>query len=145
MEIVRLAPGDEERVHAASHLFDGRARSGETIRTLREPTHHVLIAYEDGEPAGFVSGVEVSHPDKPTEMMLYELGVDEAHRRRGIGRALVRGLAGLAAERGCPSMFVLTERSNEAAIATYAFGDPVREDDLVMFTWKIPPRSRNPG
>jgi hypothetical protein len=42
-------------------------------------------------------------------------------------------------------MFVLTERSNEAAIATYAFGDPVREDDLVMFTWKIPPRSRNPG
>ena len=137
MEIVRLAPGDEAKVHAASHLFDGPARAGETARTLREPTHHLLLAYEDGEPAGFVSGVEVSHPDKPTEMMLYELGVDEAHRRRGIGRALVRSLADLAAERGCSSMFVLTERGNDAAMATYAFGDPVREDDFVMFTWKV--------
>ena len=137
MEIVRLGPGDEERVHAASHLFDGPARAEETARTLREPTHHVLVAYVDGEPAGFVSGVEVSHPDKPTEMMLYELGVDEPRRRRGIGRALVQSLADLAAERGCPSMFVLTERSNEAALATYAFGDPVREDDFVMFTWDV--------
>ena len=137
MEIVRLAPGDEQRIHAASHLFDGPARAEETVRTLREPTHHVLIAYEDGAPAGFVSGVEVTHPDKPTEMMLYELGVDEPRRRRGIGRALVRSLADLAAERGCASMFVLTEKANEAAIATYAFGDPVREDDFVMFTWSI--------
>src|SRR5829696_9683471 len=125
MEIVRLAPGDEDRVRAASHLFDGPARAAETARALREPTHHLLIAYEDGEPAGFVSGVEITHPDKPTEMMLYELGVDGARRRRGIGRALVRGLAALAAERGCPSMFVLTEKTNAAAIATYGFDDPV--------------------
>ena len=137
MEIVRLAPGDEDRIHAASHLFDGPARAEETIRTLREPTHHLLIAYVDGQPAGFVSGVEVSHPDKPTEMMLYELGVDEPHRRKGVGRALVSSLADLAAERGCPSMFVLTEKANEAAIATYAVDDPVREEDFVMFTWQL--------
>ena len=137
MEIVRLVPGDEERVHAASHLFDGPARTEETARTLREPTHHVLIAYEGDEAVGFVSGIEVTHPDKRTEMMLYELAVDESHRRRGIGRALVRSLADLAAEQGCPSMFVLTEKSNAAAIATYGFGDPVREDDFVMFTWKV--------
>ena len=140
MEIVRLAVGDEERVHAASHLFDGPARAEETARTLREPTHHLLIAYEDVQPVGFVSGVEVSHPDKPTEMMLYELAVDEPRRRRGIGRALVRSLADLAAERGCASMFVLTDRDNDAALATYAFGDPVREDGIVMFTWQVPAR-----
>ena len=137
MEIVRLAPGDEAQVHAASHLLDGPARAAETARTLREPTHHLLLAYADGEPVGFVSGVEVTHPDKRTEMMLYELAVDEQHRRRGIGRALVRALADLAAEQGCPTMFVLTERTNEAAIATYAFGDPIREDDFVMFTWRV--------
>src|SRR5690242_20593576 len=130
MEIVRLGPGDEARVHAAAHLFDGPARTEETARTLREPTHHLLLAYAGDDPVGFVSGVEVTHPDKHTEMMLYELGVDEPHRRRGIGRSLVKALADLAAERGCPTMFVLTERSNEAAIATYAFGDPDREDDF---------------
>ena len=137
MEIVRLAPGDEAQVHAASHLFDGPARAAETARTLREPTHHLLLAYAEREPVGFVSGVEVTHPDKRTEMMLYELAVDEQRRRGGIGRALVQALADLAAERGCPTMFVLTERTNEAAIATYAFGDPVREDDFVMFTWRV--------
>lgn len=137
MEIVRLAPGDEAKVHAASHLFDGPARAEETARTLRDPTHHLLLAYVDGEAAGFVSGVEVTQPDKRTEMMLYELGVDERHRRRGIGRALAQRLADVAAEQGCTSMFVLTERANEAAIATYAFGDPVREDDFVMFTWRL--------
>ena len=139
MEIVRLGPGDEDRVHAASHLFDGPARTAETARTLREPTHHLLMALDDGAPAGFVSGVEITHPDKPTEMMLYELGVDEPHRRRGIGRALVQALAALAAERGCQSMFVLTEKTNTAAIATYAYADPVREDDFVMFTWRLRP------
>ncbi len=33
-----------------------------------------------------VSGVELTHPDKGTEMFLYELGVAERFRGRGIGR-----------------------------------------------------------
>ena len=30
------------------------------------------------------------HPDKGTEMLLYELGVDESYRRRGIGRVVAQ-------------------------------------------------------
>jgi hypothetical protein len=37
----------------------------------------MLIAYIDYVAAGFVSGVEMSHPDKGTEMFLYELSVAE--------------------------------------------------------------------
>ena len=36
-----------------------------------------VIAYVDARPVGFVSGVEMTHPDKDTEMFLYELAVDE--------------------------------------------------------------------
>ena len=68
---------------------------------------------------GFVSGVEVTHPDKGTEMFLYELAVDEPFRRRGIGRALVERLAALAREAGCYGMWVITDDDNAAARATY--------------------------
>jgi len=53
---------------------------------------------------GFVSGVELTHPDKGSEMFLYELGVDAAARRRGVGRALVEALRALARRRGCYGM-----------------------------------------
>lgn len=135
MEIVRLHPGDEQRIHDAAHLFDDPPRKDATTRFLAEPTHHLLLAYEDGRPAGFVSGVEVTHPDKGTEMFLYELGVAEQFRRRGIGRALLRALAALARGRGCYGMFVLTDDWNEAALATYDVDDARRENGIVMFSW----------
>ena len=63
--------------------------------------------------------MEVTHPDKGTEMFLYELAVDEPFRRRGIGRALVERLAALAREAGCYGMWVITDKDNDAARATY--------------------------
>ena len=66
--------------------------------------------------------MELTHPDKGTEMFLYELGVDEPHRRQGVGTALVGALAALAAERGCYGMFVLTEADNEAGPANLPAG-----------------------
>ena len=66
-----------------------------------------------------MSGVEVTHPDKGTEMFLYELAVDEDHRRRGHARALVEALGALARERGCVGMFVFVDDDNEAGRAAY--------------------------
>src|SRR5690242_12404475 len=102
MRIQRLEPGDEALVQACGHLFDDAPEEAWSRRFLAEPGHHLLIAFDDGDvPLGFVTGVEMTHPDKGTEMFLYELGVDTAQRRRGAGRALVEALAGLARERGC--------------------------------------------
>ena len=119
MNIRALGPGDEEAVVAAQHLFDGPAKAEATTRFLEEPGSHLLLAYVDGEPAGFVSGVEVTHPDKGTEMFLYELAVDESQRRRGHARALVAALEALARERGCTGMFVFVDDDNEAGRAAY--------------------------
>src|SRR5512133_552428 len=104
VEIRRLGPGDEEAVIAAGSLFDDAPDPEATRRFLAEPTQHLLIAYDAQTPLGFVSGVETTHPDKGTEMFLYELGVDEAARGRGVGRTLVERLAALARERGCYGM-----------------------------------------
>jgi ribosomal protein S18 acetylase RimI-like enzyme len=135
MDIRVLRPGDDGLVAAASHLFDGPARPDATARFLAEAGHHLLIAYEEARAVGFVSGVEVSHPDKGTEMFLYELAVDEPFRRRGIGRALVEHLAAVAGEAGCYGMWVITDGDNEAARATYEGTGGVPETEQVVEVW----------
>jgi ribosomal protein S18 acetylase RimI-like enzyme len=138
VEIRRLGPGDEAAVRAAGALFDTPPDGEATRRFLREPGHHLLVAFDTGGVAvGFVSGVETTHPDKGTEMFLYELGVAEPVRRRGIGAALVRALRALARERGCHGMWVGVDPGNTAALRTYAragAGEPV---PCVTLEWAV--------
>ena len=135
MEIRRLGPGDFDSVVAATKLLDGPADESATRRFLAEENHHLYIAYVDGHPVGFVSGVEMTHPDKGTEMFLYELSVDELFRQRGIGRALVDRLRELAVERGCYGMWVLTDESNAGALATYGRSGAASEHGQVVLVW----------
>ena len=138
MEIVRLAVDDEQTVATMSHLFDAPATPEHTRRFLEDDRHHLLIARQADDIVGFVSGVEMTHPDKGTEMFLYELAVDEAWQRHGIGTSLVRALGDLARERGCYGMWVLTDDDNEAALATYTSAGGSRSHQ-VMLDWEWPP------
>ncbi|MBT2510628.1 GNAT family N-acetyltransferase [Streptomyces sp. ISL-98] len=122
---------------AAEHLYDGPARPEWAERFLAAPGHLMLIAYIAGVPAGMVSGIEMTHPDKGTEMCLYELSVDEPYRRRGIGRALTRALAAVARERGCYDMWVGVERDNDAALAAYRSAQAQDDGDFAMLTWPL--------
>jgi ribosomal protein S18 acetylase RimI-like enzyme len=126
---------ETEAVEVAGHLFDAPVRREATDRFLADDRHHLLIAYVDDVPAGMVTGVEMTHPDKGTEMFLYELGVDEPFRRRGIGQALVAALAGLARERNCYGMWVITSQDNPAARTAYTRAGGAPEENQVVFTW----------
>jgi len=130
-----LGPDDDQLVLAATHLFDGPARADVTRRFLAEPGHHLVIAYDEDRAVGFVSGAEVTHPDKGTEMFLYELAVDEGWRRRGIGRALVEELERLARAAGCYGMWVVTDEDNVAARRTYEGGGARPEPRQVVEVW----------
>jgi GNAT superfamily N-acetyltransferase len=85
---------------------------------------------------GFTSGIEQTHPDKGTEMFLYELAVDPPARRQGVGRKLVEALVELAWERGCYEMYTLADDDDEAALATYASAGAARESTPVMLGWR---------
>ena len=136
VEIWRAEPGEEERVQAAERLFDHRVDPDATRRFLANPDNELLIAYLDGDPAGFVSGTELTHPDRAQpELFLNELGVDAAHRGRGIGRALVASLWERAQARGCRGMWVLTDDANVAANKVYAAAGGTRARDEVMYQW----------
>src|SRR3954452_391400 len=139
MDLRWMGSGEVSTVVTASALFDEEARPEWALRFLEQPNHHLCIAYDGGEPAGFVSGVEMTHPDKGTEMFLYELGVDERFQGRGFGRALVSALADRATERGCSGMWVLTDADNAAALATYrgARAGAPEESAHVMLEWRL--------
>ncbi|RST14467.1 GNAT family N-acetyltransferase [Streptomyces sp. WAC05374] len=122
---------------AAEHLYDGPARAEWAGRFLAAPGHLMLIAYVDGVPAGMVSGVEMLHPDKGTEMCLYELSVDERFRRRGIGRALTEALAVVARGRGCYDMWVGVDTDNGPALATYRSAGAGDDGEFAMLTWEF--------
>ena len=135
LKIRRATTADE--VAAADEVLDGPSRPEWTQRFLASPDHHLLVAYADGAVAGMVTGVETTHPDKGTEMFLYELGVLDAYQRRGIGRALVAALAELARERGCYGMWVLTEHDNVAALRAYGAAGGVQDGRPVMLSWNF--------
>src|SRR4051812_11512962 len=120
---------------AAEYLFDNPVRPEWARRFLETQGHHLFLAYEGDDPVGFVSGVETVHPDKGTEMFLYELAVAEPFRRRGIGRALVRELASLARERGCYGMWVGVDTGNDVALAVYRSADGKDDGTCTVGTW----------
>ncbi|MEW2138460.1 GNAT family N-acetyltransferase [Streptomyces sp. NPDC005409] len=124
---------------AAEALFDGPVRKDWSERFLSAPGHVMLIAYVDGVPAGMVSGIEMCHPDKGTEMCLYELSVDEGYRRRGIGRALTLALADEARGRGCYGMWAGVDTDNEPALATYTACGARDEGLFAMRGWQLAP------
>jgi ribosomal protein S18 acetylase RimI-like enzyme len=136
MRIARLALGDEHVVLAGVDLFDGPPTEAFTAKFLSSDGHHLLAALDDdGGAIGFVTGVETTHPDKGTEMFLYELSVGEDHRNRGVGRALVEALADLARGRGCYGMWVGTEADNFAALATYRAAGADPPEPCVILSW----------
>ena len=79
-----------------------------------------MVLETDAGVAGWVYGHELAHPDGERTMLLYALDVAEEHRGRGYGSALVRAFVHEATDRGCTEVWVLTDRDNDAGMATYA-------------------------
>ena len=102
MEIRRLGPGDEDIVRVLA------TREPHT-ELLQDERTIFLVAFDGDEP----------RHDPPTKLLVYEVDVAEAHRGRGVGKALLAELALIARNRGIRHGWVLTDRGNEAAMALY--------------------------
>ena len=125
-----------EQVEAVAPLYDDPPVRPATNTFLADPRHHLLVALDDdGRAVGFISGVEMTHPDKGTEMFLYELAVAEDARRQGIGLALTASLADLARSHGCYGMWVGVDTDNAAAHATYRAAGGNKPEPCDVITW----------
>jgi ribosomal protein S18 acetylase RimI-like enzyme len=135
---VELAVTPEQAAEAAA-LFDHSLDLRATQLFLADERHHLLIGYLGDRPAGFVTAVELLHPDKPQpEMFLYELGVAPRHRRLGVATALMQRLIEVCHARGCGELFVLTDDENVPGNATYrrAGGTPTPAGVMYQWDWR---------
>jgi ribosomal protein S18 acetylase RimI-like enzyme len=113
---------DPERFLAATPRTE-RAYAAFLGTQLAEPSVVVLVAERGGEVLGYayagVEGTDYMALRGPAGA-LYDLVVDPAHRRQGVGRMLLEATLAALAERGAPRVVLSTAERNEAAQRLFA-------------------------
>lgn len=121
IEVKVLQRGDDRvLMSVAAEVFDKPIDARLTKEFLEDPRHHIAVAIDGGLVVGFASGVHYIHPDKPAELWINEVAVSPTHRRSGLGKAVIRALLEVGRAHNCKVAWVLTDRSNVAAMALYS-------------------------
>lgn len=121
IEIKVLQRGDESiLMSVAPEVFDNPIDAELTREFLEDPRHHIAVVIDDGLVVGFASGVHYIHPDKPPELWINEVALAPTHRRRGLGKAVLKTLFEVGRAQNCTAAWVLTDKNNLAAMALYS-------------------------
>jgi ribosomal protein S18 acetylase RimI-like enzyme len=139
IEIKLLGPGDEPMLsRLAPGVFDKDIDPALTREYLAEAHFHLAVAVESGVVVGMASAVDYVHPDKPRELWINEVGVAATHRGCGVATRLLRALFEHAQGLGCWQAWVLTNRSNAAAMRLYvSAGGLADADDTILFEFDL--------
>lgn len=106
---------------------------------LENPDNALFLALWDEQFAGFLTGHRLQRFDKrKAEILLYEIGVNENFRKKGIGKALIEKVKNWGKEVGADEVWALTNKSNFAANALYQSAGGVTENpDDTMYVFKL--------
>jgi aminoglycoside 3-N-acetyltransferase I len=89
-------------------------------KLLAKPDVFVLAALKGEQVVGGLVAYELQKIEQPrSEIYVYDLAVDEAHRRQGIATALIEALQPLARDCGAWVIYVQADYGDEPAIALY--------------------------
>jgi GNAT superfamily N-acetyltransferase len=122
--IRRLGPGDEPVLRllaAEAPDFDLPGREPQPPLSAEDAAGYLSstwvlhwVAEEDGSVLGDIVCHVIPLPHRGPELLLYSIGVRAAHRRRGIGRALVAEMFRWAAANRMREVWVLADPEAEA-------------------------------
>src|SRR6476620_2683377 len=77
---------------------------------LTDRNNALFLAEEAGTAIGFATANRLQRFDnRRAEVLLYDIGVEEAHHRRGAGRALIAMVLDWAREVGAENVWVLAD------------------------------------
>ena len=108
-------------------------------RFLARPDNILIVAEDDGGPVGFLLAYALDRVDRDQKMVcLYEIEVASAHRRRGVGAALVEEHKEYCRRDRVTKAWVVTNRSNGAAVRLYEStgARAATETDDVVFVYE---------
>ncbi len=150
MIIRRLGPADVAAMRALNAVYAAAFDDPVTYRIdqpddaclarqLGRDSLILLVAELDGQIVGGLTAYDLPKLEAArSEIYLYDLAVDAAHRRRGIATALIAELQHIAAETGAWAVFVQADYGDDPAVALYTkLG--VRED---VMHFDLPPLPR---
>ena len=108
-------------IFAEPDTFGAEPPSDGYLRDVLGKQHvAALVALVDEDVVGGLVAYEFEKFEQARrEFYIYDLGVDERHRRRGVATALISHLQGIAAERGAWVIFVQADYGDGPAIALY--------------------------
>jgi aminoglycoside 3-N-acetyltransferase I len=106
---------DDLPTYTAAPPSDGYVTS-----LLRKP-HFIALACTQGTRVigGLAAYVLEKFEQQRSEVYIYDLAVDEAHRRRGIATQLIEQLKGIATQAGAYVIFVQADPGDAPALALY--------------------------
>jgi aminoglycoside 3-N-acetyltransferase I len=87
---------------------------------LAKPHVLVVVALDGATVVGGLVAYELQKLEQArSEIYIYDLAVQEAHRRKGLATGLIRTLGAVAKARGAYVMFVQADRTDPPAIRLY--------------------------
>jgi GNAT superfamily N-acetyltransferase len=115
--ISRVLAADVEVFERAVRTFRGTTGGGQAF--LGSPGALAFIASHGKDISGWCWGYHLIRPDCSSMLCLHELEVAEAHRRQGIGRALLGTFIRAGTQSGATRMFLTSGEANAPARALY--------------------------
>jgi aminoglycoside 3-N-acetyltransferase I len=128
------------RAFNETEVYSTARPSSSYLRDLLDSDTFIALAAvrNDIVIGGLAAYVLRKFEQERSEIYIYDLAVDEAHRRQGVATALIEQLKSIAAARGAYVIFVQADHGDDPAIALYTkLG--VRED-VLHFDIAVPAR-----
>lgn len=132
---VRLLDAADIGLILESEAFDYSPTRARTEAFLADRNHLIVGAIDAGKLIGFASGTMLFHPDKPPALFINEVGVDEPHKRQGIGSRLCVLIMDEGRARGCEGIWLATETDNAPARALYRAVGARETGGIVVYDW----------
>jgi aminoglycoside 3-N-acetyltransferase I len=106
---------------AEPETYQGAVPSDAYLQALLAKPHFIALAALDGDDVvGGLAAYELEKFERArSEVYIYDLAVQERHRRRGLATGLIGELGRIAKTRGAYVMFVQADRGDAPAIRLY--------------------------
>jgi ribosomal protein S18 acetylase RimI-like enzyme len=117
--ITQISRDDLSLLERAVTHFRG-VQKADVVRAFGDtPSALAFVASDETEIFGWCWGHHLARPDSSSMLYVHQLEVAESHRRRDVGRDLLRAFMGAGAKAGATKMFLTTGEANVAARSLY--------------------------
>ncbi|HEX9988194.1 MAG TPA: GNAT family N-acetyltransferase [Chloroflexia bacterium] len=140
MEIRRLQGSDYALLASAIQALipeeerdGGVASAAHLKRALENTACYFIVCLLDSNPVGYLSAFGFPAIDNDcSQVYLYDIVVDEQHRRKGIGSRMIEELKGQCKQDGADHIWVGTSLDNEPAQKTFEGTGAERERETYI-------------